>query len=285
MASAACLSFVPGLTERAQGAGTTIMPARNVQTMVYEVYAGGIDAVKAELTVGLESKDRYSVVFNAETTGFLGNLVPWSGVFETHGWRLKDGANAPEQHKTTSIWRGEADSHEYKYKKDGTFVGMKSIVEGEDVTPKDLTPELTDGTTDILTATLAVMEKIAENGACEGSSEVFDGARRFELVFLHEADEDMTATKYNAYQGPAVRCTTEVKPVAGKWHLKPRGWMSIQEQGRKKGTMPTVWMAKIDAKGPAVPVKVRVKTDYGTLFMHLVGYKNGERSIMAAAEE
>lgn len=51
--------------------------------------------------------------------------------------------------------------------------------------------------------------------------------------------------------------------------------MSIQEQSRENGSLPTVWMAKMTEDAPAVPVKIRVKTDYGTLFMHLVRYENG----------
>jgi hypothetical protein len=58
-------------------------------------------------------------------------------------------------------------------------------------------------------------------------------------------------------------------PDGGKWYQKPRGWLSIQEQGRQKGSLPTVWMAKVNKTGPALPVKIRVVTDYGTLFMHL----------------
>src|SRR5690606_14417519 len=84
---------------------------------------------------------------------------------------------------------------------------------------------------------------------------------------------------YNLYSGPAKRCTIEVQPAGGKWHDKPRGWFSIQEQGRNKGTMPTIWVASITPDMPAVPVKVMVKTDYGTLFLHLVGYEGGGKAM------
>ena len=65
----------------------------------------------------------------------------------------------------------------------------------------------------------------------------------------------------------------------------PRGWLSIQEQGRSKGSLPTIWLAKIDKDGPAVPVKLRLKTDYGTLFSHLIDYKNGDKEIKAPIED
>lgn len=250
---------------------------KHEQKMVYEVYAGGINAVTAEMDVAYDPKDRYHLSLAARTKGFLGKLVPWSGVFETKGWRKKDGTDVPEQHRSSAIWKDEEEIKEYNYGEDGSFKSLRVIEKGKDKSEK-IDDELTQGTTDALTATLEVMQAVAKGGGCEGSSEVFDGDRRFELVFVHEAEEMLEETKYNVYSGPAVRCTVEVRPISGKWHTKPRGWLSIQEQGREKGLLPTVWLAKIDQRGgPAVPVKVRVKTDYGTLFSHLIAYKNGEK--------
>lgn len=281
--------FSAALALGAQGATPahatgTAAASKHLQSMTYEVYAGGINAVTAKLDVGFESKERYSVSLAAKTKGFLGSLVPWSGTFESHGWHMGQGKNRPEIHKSTAIWREDHDMKEYTYTKDGTFKGLKEIEAGKDVSKKEIDSELTQGTTDILSATLEVMEAMASTGKCEGSAEVFDGARRFELVFSHEAEEILEATDYNVYQGPSARCIVEVKPVAGKWYEKPRGWLSIQEQGREKGTMPTVWMARMDENSPAVPVKVRVKTDYGTLFMHLIRYDNGTKQVVAARE-
>lgn len=268
-------------TQAHSAAPAAVAAARHIQTMTYEVYAGGINAVTAELDIVYEAKDRYRLALAAWTKGFLGRLVPWSGTFETLGWRKDDGRIMPELHKSSAIWQGDEDLKEYHYAPDGTFKGLKAMEAGRDVSPENLDKALTDGTTDVLSATLQIMKAIAQGGQCEGSAEVFDGARRFEMVFKHEADEVLESTEYNVYAGPSQRCTVEVVPIAGKWHEKPRGWMSIQEQGREKGTMPTLWMAKIDQDGPAVPVKIRVKTDYGTLFMHLIHYKNGQKEIRA----
>lgn len=242
--------------------------------MTYEVYAGGINAVTANLDVGLENDERYHLELAAKTKGFLGSLVPWEGTFVTSGWREEGGLEKPELHKSTAVWRGEEELKEYYYGRDGSFNGLyvKEPDRDEKIQPEE---ELTQGTIDVLTATLHVMDNVAQKGVCEGESEIFDGKRRFKLVFTHEADEHLEATRYNAYSGAAARCQVEVHPVAGPWHKKPRGWMSIQEQGRQKGSLPTVWMAKVSENGPAIPVKLRVKTEYGTLFMHLIEYRNG----------
>jgi len=249
--------------------------------MIYEVYAGGIHAVQSTLEIDMKPKDRYSINMGAKTRGFLGKLAPWVGTFESHGWTFKGGDMRPQQHKSIATWRGEQEVKDYAYKKDGTFKQL--VIDDHDSEPEiqDIDATVTDGTTDALTATLLVLENFNKTGQCEGASLVFDGKRSFEQKFTHMENVQLTASKYNIYEGPAAKCTVEVIPKEGKWHDKPRGWMSIQEQGRDKGTMPTVWIAQIKEGAPAVPVKIFVKTDYGAMFMHLAEYQNDEMKLVA----
>lgn len=255
------------------------------QVMFYDVYAGGIHAVKAELDVSYEKNGRYSLKLGAKTIGFLERLVPWEGTFETNGWQLGEKGDQPEVHRSVATWRGQDDLTEYLYGKDGSFKSLRIIEDSKDKSPTDIAPELVQGTTDVLTGTLEVMKHIQKDGKCEGESEIFDGKRRFAMIFNHEMDEVLIPTDYNVYQGATSRCQVEVKPVSGEWHVKPRGWMSIQEQGRQAGSLPTVWFAKVAEDVPAVPVKIRVKTEYGTLFMHLTEYRYGDRVIKTASKE
>lgn len=264
----------------AQAQERAAMPGKS-QIMTYEVYAGGINAVRAELDVSFPAADRYNLALAARTKGFLGKIVPWQGTFETRGW-LQNMNKQPELHKSTAVWRGEEDFKEYYYGKDGKFQKLVTMEPGMAApASEEIASELVDGTIDALTATLQVMQHVAATGKCEGRNEIFDGKRRFALLFRHRAEEILQSSRYNVYKGPAARCDVEVQPVAGEWHKKPRGWMSIQEQGREKGSLPTVWMAKIDEDGPAIPVKIRVRTDYGVLFMHLVNYDSGNTHIVA----
>lgn len=252
------------------------------QTVIYMVYAGGVRALEADLSLNL-AKDRYNTKLSAKTFGLLGKLAPWEGVFETSGWN-QDGDFKPEVHRSISVFRGEKEVKKYSYAKDGSFEEYTIKDHENDGKPKEVSAELTDQTQDVLSATFAVMQSIANGEKCEGTTDIFDGKRRYKLIFNHKADVDLQPSRYNAYHGPAVECTVEVEPVAGKWHEKPRGWMSIQEQGRARGTMPTVWFAKVEDDKPTVPVKVRVKTSYGTLFMHMKDYKSSEHQQVAKSE-
>ena len=277
MALVAITSILAGFILKPQPASAD----PGLQRMVYEVYAGGIHAVQAELTIDTRKPDRYDLNLFAKTRGLLGSLAPWHGTFESHGWVMSDGAFRPEQHKSTANWREEVEIKDYLYNKDGTFKQLLITDEHSDAEPRDVDQALTDGTVDALTAALQVFEAYNKTGQCTGESEVFDGKRRFKQVFNHQGQEDLTASKYNIYEGPSALCAVEVVPIAGEWHKKPRGWMSIQEQGRDRGLLPTVWVAQMTENAPAIPVKIKVKTAYGTLFMHLAEYQSAETLLVA----
>lgn len=254
---------------------------KTAQTMMYEVYAGGINAVDAELDVTTADKGHYALRLNAATKGFLKVLAPWRGVFETHGWENKTGMDQPQVHRSIATWRDKDELKEYSYDRKGHFVGYSIKDDENDGSKKNIDPKLTEGTIDVLTATLAIMKQVARGEPCAGTSEIFDGDRRFEMTFRSGGEETLKASRYNVYDGPAQRCDVEIKPRGGKWHEKPRGWLSIQEQGRQHGMLPTVWFASLDGKSPAVPVKIMIKSDYGAMLMHLAGYKNGKDAVTA----
>lgn len=251
------------------------------QKLIYDIYAGGFHVVRSEVNIDFSKKGRYSIFLGAFTRGFLANLAPWNGTFESHGWVVGEQDLRPELHKSVATWRDEDEIKEYYYSRDK---GFQKLILTDHETPThepEIPKELTEGTTDALTAALHVFDAVSRGEPCAGSMDIFDGKRRFTQSFKEVQQTNLESTKYNVYEGPAVECIVEVAPVAGKWHDKPRGWMSIQEQGRNKGTMPTVWLANMSENNVAVPVKMRVKTDYGTLFMHLVEYHNNGEVILA----
>ena len=255
----------------------SVLAASPRTDLTYKVFAGGINAVEAQMSVE-SSQHHYKLSFVAKTRGFLGKLAPWSGSFESYGWSENGLNHVPEKHTAISTWRKEKETKEYFYKKDGTFDKL-TITEDGKVKPSDtLDPKITNNTTDLLTATMNIMSNAMQSGKCEGTSVVFDGKRRFDLAFNSEEGEPLKASRYNIFEGDTIKCVVEVKPISGRWHEKPRGWMSIQEQGRELGTLPTIWFGQVEEGGIYVPVKVRVKTNYGVLFMHLKSFTTSDKT-------
>jgi hypothetical protein len=236
--------------------------------LTYAVYTGGMNVVMADLDFKL-SDDAYSALVSAKTHGFLGKLAPWSGTFETTG-QYKGEKFYPNIHKSVAVWRGEDDEKEYDYDGKGNLTDFLEVEAGKQQPKKELSADLIKDTTDILSATLKVMHNLGRGESCSSSEDIFDGKRRFALKFAPVSETILKSSRYNIYGGAAKKCEIIVEPKGGKWHKKPRGWMSIQEQGRDSGALPTIWMGKLKDSNFFVPVKVKVKTAYGTLMMHLV---------------
>ncbi len=261
--------------EAIKESGTAAAHPYDYQKIDFDVYAGGFHAVNANMELDYRNKGHYSIVFDAETRGMLGSLAPWKGTFSSMGW-TNEGTLVPKLHESIALWRDEKEVKSYNYTKDGGFKNIVTLYKHKKPRTRVPKEELTKGTIDALSATVMIMEHISGGGKCEGETDIFDGKRRYKLVFTHNKFVTLKKSRYNAYSGAAAECTVEVKPIAGAWHKKPRGWLSIQEQGRERGLMPTVWFAQVAKNAVAVPVRVRVKTAYGTLFMHMTRYESGD---------
>jgi hypothetical protein len=252
--------------------------AMDKQTAIYDVYASGVHVLEAQLDL-TEDAGRYDMSFTAHTRGFLAALLPWTGTYVSQGW-LENGNYIPELHKSHTVWKDEVDGKEYHYTKEG---GLQELIVTEKGKTKkqEVDPALSKDTIDAYSAALKVLAKVAASGACEGKNDIFDDKRRFTQIFHSRNSSEMQSTEYNIHTGPAAVCEVEVVPNGGKWHKKPRGWMNVQEQGRRLGALPTMWAAKLNENGPAVPVKIMIKTDYGTLLIHLAEYRNGDKILKA----
>lgn len=244
------------------------MPRPVQAHLTYQVYAGGVHVLESRLDLTI-SDDFYRAFLSSYTKGFLGRLVPWKGSFESVGGPRPGGVFQVRRHKSISTWKGSDDTAVYTYKKDGSFNTLELTEDGVKKPSDKIDPNLTKDTTDVLAATLMMMYKMDIAGKCKNEHAIFDSRRRFKLQFHDGEDENLARSRYNIYSGTAHRCVVEVVPDGGAWHKKPRGWLSIQEQGRKKGTLPTLWIARVDNKLPPVPVRIMIKTNYGTLMMHL----------------
>lgn len=239
----------------------------------YDVYAGGIHALQARLSYS-EDKGRYTIGLSSETYGLLSRIVPWHAEFQTEGWVLKD-LLQPQKHISDTTTRKKHEINTYTYGKDGKFLTFRQDVNGKDKTRKELDPSIMAGTTDMLSANFNLMKKLAAGKGCTFEDMIFDSERSYRLIFADHGKDEILPNKYSSFKGEALGCKAEVKPEGGKWHKKPRGWLKIQDQAKKQGQLPTIWYAPmLSAKSaPELPVKVLIKTSYGTFIAHLTSFE------------
>lgn len=205
----------------------------------------------------------------AKPYGVIGGLLPWAGVYTTRG--LRNGLTlTPENHKKQSQWREDKDQDSFVYSK-GVLVSLKRI-NGEKKPAVEenvaLDPALHKGAVDLLTGALYPLMHVNAGKSCDGSVTVFDGKRRYDLKFTKKGKETLVASKYNIFSGEALVCQIEMIPLAG-FKGKKRGYYKIQEEGRAQGQLPKIWLGKLWADGPYVPIKILLKSEYGAMLVHV----------------
>jgi hypothetical protein len=245
-------------------------------TLTYGVYAGGFHALEAKLKFDHNPTD-YIITLDATSFGVIGNLLPWGGNYAVHGTITGTGADAvfaPQTFNKTSRWRDDNDSASFMYD-NGKLVSQTETDETKKpVTTQNIPvdPKLAASAVDILTGTAQLLNKLDAGKSCTFSTIIYDGKRRYKLQFTDKGSEDLTASDYNSFSGPAKICEVEMVPLAG-FNGKVKGYYKIQEEARKRGQLPRVWLGHsfgfAGQNGPYVPVKMMVKSEYGAVLIHL----------------
>lgn len=232
--------------------------------VTYGLFAGGFNVVEVDGVYTLDN-NTYSLSMDLETSGMLGKVAPWSGVIESNGL-FKGAQSTPLKHSFASTWRDETETTLLNFNDNGILTSMKTI-EG-DGSIDDKMPDaaiLKNNPVDMLSALFRAMN----NPSCESSQTTLDSKRSFNMVFKSKGTEILEKNNYSNFSGQAEICEIEIVPIAGKWRDKPRGWMSIQGQAKENGQLPRIWFGKIRDDMPPIPVRFLIKTNYGTMIMHL----------------
>lgn len=238
----------------------------------YDIYAGGLKALNADLELDL-TKQAYDIGLRAETDGFIGSLFPWKGDYSTSG-RSDNGVLKPTVAISRSSWRDKESTTELSYDANGNLLKSTHKSGQRVVVKRDIKENLTRDAVDMLTGALLMMQNAKNAGKCEGSFPVFDGKRRFNITLKDGGRETLEKNRYSRFAGDALRCTLKVEPVAGfKDKDQKRGWMAVQNHTEERKKPPTIWFARLDDKGPVVPVRMEIASAYGSVIAHLANAK------------
>ena len=234
--------------------------------VTYGIYTSGFNVVDIDGTYVI-GKDTYDLEMDMKTVGMLGTLAPWAGVIDSNGMYDQE-KSKPLQYSFASKWRGKVETTNFVFGKNGKLTSHILIDEDGNTHDKMPATEVyADNPVDMLSA----MFRAAHGKTCESVHPVMDGKRRFDMVFRSVGKDVRKKNRYSIFSGETEICEVEIVPVAGKWRDKPRGWMSIQGQAKENGQLPRLWFGKVRDDLPPIPVRFMIKTNYGTMLMHLKG--------------
>ncbi|MEQ9518928.1 MAG: DUF3108 domain-containing protein [Parvibaculum sp.] len=247
--------------------------------LAYEIYGGGLHVVSFGTQAVLTPRT-YEIASQFQTEGMADTL------FNGRASSAANGLLTPQGPRLLA----------YEQEYDGRF-GQRSIAMTLDqagqytvaAMPEDgiheqgFTSEIVRGRVDPLTA--SIFTAINQHTApCNTSIPVFDGRRVFNLEFSSEGETDLNPQGAGTYQGRAILCKVNYKPVAGF----TRKFMLQQARDPLKPF--TVWLARFDnVMGPGgtqplvIPVRMEVETPVVNAIAHLVEAEvDGHHLIRAA---
>lgn len=250
--------------------GISAAPAGAAEPAValdYKIYIGGLEALAATVTITADPA-RYEVEVDAKTAGAIGMLFPWVVRIASKGNVAGDQLQ-PIQHAQTSNFQGKDRSVILDYDGHGGVLARRVVPDAHEDERDEVPADLTRNTLDIVSAMLAGLRNVDRTGSCGGRIPVFDGRRRFDLVYSDDGHERLDSGDVPAYEGDTVRCAIRVEPVAGFWKKNQRKFFTRRVNGEDEVVPIEVDIAHVGASGVAVPVRIESTSPFGSLVLNL----------------
>ena len=244
----------------APGAG-----AINGLILEYAVYAGGVHIIDAEAAL-MTGRGDYSLDVSAEPVGLLALVTDFRFEASVDG-RLED-LPEPEAYMTASYFQDYMWTRQLTYLADGSIdVEIDEPAEFDDTEPVPAVEQA--GTIDPLSGTVLLLEAVRAGDRCTRTIPVFDGKRRYDIVFSQRGFRTLDESDRNIYAGDAVLCRGSLTPLSGDWSYRSRDgdWREDAESDDRRHV--DVYVAEVVAGGPHVPVRFEGYSDRGAVYGHL----------------
>lgn len=180
----------------------------------FNVVLGIFDAARTQFTYEL-TPQTYRVGSEVVTNGLFDTLYPFKAVYATNGI-ISDNGFKTQNYKYTSKSRFSKRTKELVYNDKGQPVYRLSTK--DDKTKKVMIEESPDnaGTTDLQTVMAKLSKQYNDLKFCDARMEVFDGKRRFSVIFKDEGKEILPAVDQSPYAGEAAKCSMYIDKLGAK---------------------------------------------------------------------
>ena len=234
---------------------------RTVTQLSYAAYAAGFHVLLLDAKADL-GRAAYRVDLRFRTTGVFGFVFPAQfDSFAVGTW--SEGLPAPQRYASWGVARGTDRRTVLDYPA-GQPILREHIPEVDD--ERDPVPPGAErDSVDTLSAMAYLVRRVAETGACDGRSRLYDGHRVFEIVSRTVAREVLPQEDRSIYAGPALRCDFEGRQTAGYTRDQ-------DDTERHRLHLSQAWLAPIVPGHPALPVRVMFETRF---FGHATAYLTG----------
>ncbi len=206
----------------------------------FNVFLGPFNASRTEFEYSLGDKD-YQVNANVKTFGLFDSLYPFHAQYATTG-KIKNNQMETTSYKYESKSRFTKRSKELVYDNNGNPVYRLSSKNGKEK-KVDIDQKLNSGdTTDLQTVFAKLAKQFNEVRFCNSRFEVFDGKRRFDVIFADEGEEELKSNELQPWSVKAKKCSMYIDKLGSNgddllWQLtsdKPiYFWIAEEPSGKR----------------------------------------------------
>lgn len=183
-----------------------VRPAAAVSVKHYfSAFVGPFNASVADFEYQLDG-GRYAVYSNIYTHGVFDTLYPFAAKYATTGLVKPQGMQT-ETYSYQSQSRFSKRTKEVIYSSKGVPLQTISSKNGREKIKKIKNPGNIDDTTDLQTVVAKIARQYNQTRSCNAEMRVFDGKRRFNVIFKDMGREKIEAGKDSPYQGEAEKCS------------------------------------------------------------------------------
>ena len=260
-ALAAALIAAPALADDA--------PVKPAVALDYKIYIGGLEALAATVTIG-EDPAHYDVEIKAVTAGAIGRMMPWTIDIASRG-NVAGEILQPVEHAQHNNFQGKERSVVLRYDGHGGFIDRRVVPDAQEDQRDEVPADQTSNTLDIVSGVFAGLRAVDRTGSCNSRVPVFDGRRRFDLVYSDDGHETMEASGVAMYAGDALKCAVKVEPGAGYWKKNQKKFFTRRVNGEDQVVPIEVYIARVGAAKVEVPVRIESASPFGPLVLNLQG--------------
>lgn len=243
----------------APGNAETRPPAPEL-VLEYELHWSFLHILTFTSSSQLQPSGEYRMKTEAATVGLIDTFFPWKAHSEAWG-QVREGHLQPQAYQSWSHFRGEVQEVEVAY--DGALPRVE--IRGEILSDGEraLVPEKQQiNTIDPLTAVAELSRTLANGGTCRGRWPVFDGLRRYDLLYEDLGATTIPQSENDPWTGPGRLCRVRFDLKAGEW----RG----EDRPEEDPSRVFVWLQEPSPELGPIPVRFRIEAERGALDVHLV---------------
>ncbi len=171
----------------------------------FKVQIGPFDASRTLFRYGLD-KDNYLVSSEVKTSGLFDTLYPFRAEYATTG-KINGKNLETRSYKYASKSRFSRRTKELVYNESGQPVYRLSSKNGKEKRVDIEQSAEYKGTTDLQTVFAELARQYNELGFCAARMEVFDGKRRFDVIFEDQGRENLSKAEDFPFEGEAAKCS------------------------------------------------------------------------------